>query len=193
MRTYQFIVGASEAGLRLDRYLARHLPLSVSRAMIQRTIRAGRVTVSARPLKVHQKLREGERIVAHVEELPSRGGDTPLVPQDIPLEIVYEDPHLLVVNKPAGLVTHPAPGHWDGTLVNAILWHLQEARSWKLEAGKGNVQSPASSLQPPTSSLESPLPRAGIVHRLDKDTSGLLIVAKTERVHAALSDRKSVV
>ncbi len=159
-RTYEFIVGSGEAGIRLDHYLARRLPAAVSRAMIQRSIRAGQVTLAGRPMKVHHKLQAADRIRAVMEQLPARGGQAALTPQPIPLEIVHEDASVLVVNKPAGLVTHPAPGHWDGTLVNAVLWHL----------GKGHE-----------------LARAGIVHRLDKDTSGLLLVAKTEAAHFALA------
>jgi len=160
-RAYQFVIGVAETGLRLDRYLTRHLPAAVSRAMIQRSIRAGRVTVGDRPAKPNQKLRPGAVIVARFGALGARGRERHAAPQPIPLDIVYEDAEVLVVNKPAGLVTHPAPGHWDGTLVNAILWHLGQRADG--------------------------VPRAGIVHRLDKDTSGLLLVAKTEVAHAALS------
>lgn len=135
--------------------------------MIQRSIRAGQVTIADRPIKVHYKLQAADRIHAVFDQLPARGGEAALVPQPIPLEIVYEDATLLVVNKPAGLVTHPAPGHWDGTLVNAILWHFEQQRG--------------------TSDTRQVLPRAGIVHRLDKDTSGLLLVAKTEAAHFALA------
>src|SRR3989338_4004777 len=126
-RTYQFSIGAAEAGMRLDLLLARRLPMSVSRAMIQRGIRAGTVTIGEQPVKVHYKLRHGDVVTAAFDQLPAPARDVPLLAQDIPLDIVYEDEALLVVNKPPGLVTHPAPGHWDGTLVNAILWHLQNA------------------------------------------------------------------
>jgi len=163
-RTYQFVVGQGESSHRLDRFLTQHLPATLSRATIQRGIRGGLITVNDRPVKAHQRLRAGDRISASFDELPAPARDIPLTPQPIPLEIVYEDEQLLVVNKPAGLVTHPAPGHWDSTLVNAVLWHLQN-----------NVQG-------------SPkLERAGIVHRLDKDTSGLLLVAKTPEAHTSLS------
>ena len=175
---YQFSVGTAETGLRLDRYLARHLPAAVSRAMIQRSIRDGRVTVGDRSAKPNQKLRTGSVIVARFGQLGARSRGITLAPQAIPLDVVHEDAELLVVNKPAGLVTHPAPGHWDGTLVNAVLWHLgQETRDRRQETGDGEGG---------TCPL-SPVPRAGIVHRLDKDTSGLLLVAKTEVAHAALS------
>ena len=125
-REYRFTIGVSEAGMRLDRYLVRRLPESVSRSMIQRVVEAGAVTISGRPVKAHYKLHRGEMVMARVEQLPSPPADVDLIPQPIPLEIAFEDTHLLVVNKPPGLVTHPAPGRWDGTLVNAILWHLQK-------------------------------------------------------------------
>ena len=180
MREYEFSVGPAEAGLRLDRYLGKRLPESVSRAMIQRAIRSGLVMVGGRPVKVHHRLHPGDCVAGRFEALPAAPKDLPMAPQPIPLEVVYEDEQLLIVNKPAGLVTHPAPGHWDGTLVNALLWHLQQAQGSGLRA-QGN------SPQPSASSPERPLLRAGIVHRLDKDTSGLLLVAKTELAHVALS------
>lgn len=167
-RTYEFTIGRGESGMRLDQYLSRRLPIGVSRSMIQRAIRDGQVTIKGHPVKVHQRLQIGDRIDANFTALPARSAGTVLTPQEIPLEIVYEDAQLLVVNKPPGLVTHPAPGHWDGTLVNAILWHLDQR-------------------QAASDAKDKPLHRAGIVHRLDKDTSGLLIVAKTEASHVALS------
>ncbi len=181
-RTYQFMVGDAEAGLRLDQYLARRLPNTISRAMIQRAIRDGRIGIGDRQIKAHSKLHVGDVVHAQFEFLAPRGLDTILTPQEIPLEIVYEDAHLLVVNKPPGLVTHPAPGHWDGTLVNALLWHLQHGQGARDKGqGKTGFSVPRAPCPVP------PLVRAGIVHRLDKDTSGLLLVAKTESAHAVLS------
>lgn len=164
MRSYRLLIGSAEAGLRLDHYLARRLPTALSRSLIQRGIREGHITVGDRPVKVHYKLRSGDVVLARIAELPARGGDTVLLPEDIPLDIAHEDAHLLVVNKPPGLVVHPAPGHWTGTLVNALLWHFQQ-----------------------TGTDGRRVPRAGIVHRLDKDTSGLLLVAKTAVAHTALA------
>ncbi len=166
-RVYRLEVGSGEAGLRLDRYLVKHVAASVSRSMIQRGVREGLIQVSDRPAKPHYKLRAGDMIVARFEELGALPSKLDVQPQPIPLEIVYEDHHVLVVNKPAGLVTHPAPGHWDGTLVNALLWHFAQGQGTG-DKGQG-------------------LPRAGIVHRLDKDTSGLLLVAKTAEAHHLLS------
>ena len=164
--------------MRLDRYLVRRLPDAVSRSMIQRVVREGSVTIGGRPVKAHYKLHRGEVIQARVEQLPSLPADLDMMPQAIPLEIVFEDEHVLVVNKPAGLVTHPAPGHWDGTLVNAILWHLGHGTG-DMRHGKPDTSH--------VSRLTSQIPRAGIIHRLDKDTSGLLIVAKTPIAHVGLS------
>ena len=179
-RTYEFSVGPAEAGRRLDRYLITHLPESVSRAMVQRRIREGLVTVSARPAKAHQKLRRGDVVTATFAHLPPPARDFPMTPQDIPLEVVYEDAAVLVVNKPSGLVTHPAPGHWDGTLMNALLWHLQRGQGSRVKGQGERVHPSPSTLHPPPA-------RAGIVHRLDKDTSGLLLVAKTEPARVSLA------
>ncbi len=157
--------------MRLDRYLTRHLPQTLSRRAVQRAIEAGKVTVGGQPTKAHRLLRAGQPVVARIEELGALSQGTALEPEPIPLEVVHEDDALLVVNKPPGLVTHPAPGHWTGTLVNAVLWHLQNA-----ECGMRIVE-----LKTPHAELRTPhLARAGIVHRLDKETSGLLVVAKTE-------------
>ena len=143
------------AGKRLDQCLAEVFS-DYSRSKLQTWIKAGRVTVNGKSLKVRDKVDGGEwvELDAEAEEVLEHEGE------DIPLEIVYEDNSLLIVNKPAGLVVHPAVGHWDGTLVNALLHHLPTLKA---------------------------LPRAGIVHRLDKDTSGLLMVAKTLQAHHSLS------
>ncbi|MDP3703565.1 MAG: RluA family pseudouridine synthase [Candidatus Omnitrophota bacterium] len=179
-REYRFTIGPAEAGMRLDRYLVRRLPEAVSRSMIQRVVREGSVTIGGRPVKAHYKLHRGEMIEARVEQLPSLPADVDMIAQPIPLEIVFEDAHVLVVNKPPGLVTHPAPGHWDGTLVNGILWHLKQRQATpRLRSGQA-------------SDKRQELPRAGIIHRLDKDTSGLLIVAKTPIAHAGLARQMKV-
>jgi len=179
-RTYRLVVGPADAGKRLDRYLVRHLPSSTSRSMIQRTILSGGVTVNECCVKTHRLLRAGEVVIARCEWLPATATRISPVPQPIALDVVYEDTSLLVINKPPGLVTHPAPGHWDGTLVNAVLWHLQKAQGPRFKAQ-------GSGLKPRALSLERALPRAGIVHRLDQGTSGLLLVAKTEPARFELS------
>jgi len=197
-RTYRFVVGPADAELRLDQYLVRHLPQSLSRAAIQRAIAQGGVSLDDRPAaKPNRRLKPGQRVEARLEQLPQPSRGVTLVPEPIPLAIVHEDAQLLVVNKPPGLVVHPAPGHWSGTLVNAVLWHLNQGQgagdggqssvSSKFEV-RSSKRSPSIARDPSnfelrTSSCSSEagaLPRAGIVHRLDKDTSGLLVIAKTE-------------
>jgi len=166
-RMYEFVVGPNDAGLRLDQFLVRHTPLALSRSAIQRAIGEEAVTVGGRPTKPHRTLKVGDAVAARFSELPAPSQSLLLHPEPIPLDIVYEDEAVLVVNKPAGLVTHPAPGHWSGTLVNALLWHFQQPAS---QRDRGEA-----------------LPRAGLVHRLDKDTSGLLIVAKSLSAMTALA------
>jgi len=145
------------AGERLDAYLAARIP-DLSRSAVGRLIEEGRVTVGGAPAKPSYKVRTGDRITV---EIPPPA-PTHLAAQDIPLDIVYEDSDIIVVNKPRGMTTHPAPGSPAGTLVNALL-----ARTHDL-SGVGGVQRP------------------GIVHRLDKDTSGLIVVAKNDRAHVGL-------
>jgi 23S rRNA pseudouridine1911/1915/1917 synthase len=148
-----FTISANEARIRLDAYLASQIP-NWSRARLQRLIDNEDVLVNGRPSKSSYKLREGDEIEVELTESDA----ITFAPEDIPLDIVYEDDALVVVNKPAGLVVHPAAGTHSGTLANALTFHFQQ-----LPSGKSAV-------------------RPGIVHRLDRDTSGLLVVAKTEAV-----------
>ncbi len=148
--------------MRLDRYLSERHP-EISRARWQEWIEAGQVRVNGKPVtKPAHKLHAGDRVDYTLP--PDRPPDYDLKPENIPIPIVYEDEYLLVVNKPRGLTVHPAPGHPHGTLVNALLAHS------------------------PTLSQGSAAFRPGIVHRLDKETTGLLLVAKTDLAHARLSD-----
>jgi 23S rRNA pseudouridine1911/1915/1917 synthase len=148
---------ASDAGRRLDLLLAERLGLSRTHAAT--LIADGRVTVDGRREKASWKVRAGERLAAEIPAPPGRD----IVPETIPLAVVYEDDELVVIDKAAGMVVHPAPGNWSGTLVNALVGRGQE-----LAEGGGEE-------------------RPGLVHRLDKDTSGLLVVAKTDRAHRSLS------
>ncbi|MFN2105466.1 MAG: RluA family pseudouridine synthase [Candidatus Promineifilaceae bacterium] len=140
-----------DAGGRLDKVLARQLP-ELSRAQWQRLISEGLVLVNGLPAKASQQLAGGELIKAEIPE----PAESNLIPEDIALDIRYEDNDIIVVNKPAGMVVHPGPGHASGTLVNAILAHCPDL------PGIGDTKRP------------------GIVHRLDKDTSGLIIIAKND-------------
>jgi 23S rRNA pseudouridine1911/1915/1917 synthase len=145
------------AGMRLDQCLAEMFP-DYSRSKLQTWVKAGRVLVDGEVLKGREKLDGGEEIELDAEAEQVVEYDA----EDIPLDIVYEDDAILIVNKPAGLVVHPAVGNWTGTLVNALLNHAP--------------------------SLDT-LPRAGIVHRIDKETSGLLMVAKTLQAHNSLVEQ----
>ena len=152
-------ITAEESGERIDALLARTLP-SLSRSQVQKLLEQGMVTLNGRALKKNFRCSAGECY----ELILPEPDDLPLIPQNIPLDVVYEDEDLIVINKPRGLVVHPAPGHPDDTLVNALLYHCGDSLS-----GIGGQRRP------------------GIVHRIDKDTSGLLIVAKNDFAHQGLS------
>jgi 23S rRNA pseudouridine1911/1915/1917 synthase len=155
----KYTANETDSGLRLDVFLSRCEP-GLSRTRLQRLINGGQVTIKGETaIRANQKLHAGD--VVTLAEPPA----TPLgiIPQNIPLSILYEDQDLLVLDKPAGLVVHPAAGHSEGTLVNALLFHCRDL------SGIGGVMRP------------------GIVHRLDKDTSGLLVVAKTDAAHQGLA------
>lgn len=156
-------VKAEESGERIDALLSRNLD-GFSRSQIQKLLEQGAVTLDGKALKKNFRCTAGE---SYDILLPDTA-ELPLEPQDIPLEIVYEDGDLIVVNKQRGLVVHPAPGHPDGTLVNALLYHCGDSLS-----GIGGQRRP------------------GIVHRIDKDTSGLIIAAKNDFAHQGLSAQLS--
>ncbi|GAB4228097.1 MAG: RluA family pseudouridine synthase [Deltaproteobacteria bacterium] len=160
--THRLAVPPARAGERLDRYLAEAIP-GLSRARVQRLIGEGNVRLASGTARASTRLKGGERLTVTVPApVP-----LDLAAEDLPVRVLHEDAHLLVVEKPAGMVVHPAPGHPGGTLVNALL-----ARADTL-SGVGGVSRP------------------GIVHRLDRDTSGILVVAKTDAAHRALSARFS--
>lgn len=154
-----------DAGKRLDAWLAAQPEAALTRSAVQQLIAQGNVLRSGKPAKKNDKLQTGDTVSVMIP------APQPLdvLPQEIPLEIVYEDDELLVVNKPKGMVVHPAPGHPDGTLVNALLYHC----AGRLSGINGVI-------------------RPGIVHRIDRDTSGLLIVAKTDRAHLGLAEQIAV-
>jgi 23S rRNA pseudouridine1911/1915/1917 synthase len=160
-----FDVDAAGAGERLDRYLgnaAAARRVALSRTRVKALIEAGEVSVDGRvALNPSARLAGGSRIAFDAP----RAEESQLAGEDLPLAVVYEDEHLIVINKPAGLVVHPAPGHAAGTLVNALIRHCGASLS-----GVGGVKRP------------------GIVHRLDKDTSGLLVAAKTDAAHRGLAE-----
>ena len=153
-----FPLTVNEPG-RADALIAAGLD-GVTRSAAQKWLEEGRVTLNGKPVKKNAKLSPGDVLMI----APPQPEDIDLIPQDIPLDIVYEDSDVIVVNKPVGLVVHPAPGHPDGTLVNALLYHCKDSLS-----GINGERRP------------------GIVHRIDRDTSGLLIAAKNDKAHLALA------
>lgn len=164
MEQREFIVEQEGAGTRIDRFLSGE-DTGLSRSALQGLMAQGHVLCNGCPVPKSQKLKAGDTLLVEIPDAKP----IEAVPQNIPLDIVYEDEHLLVVNKPKGMVVHPAPGNPDGTLVNALLWHCQGSLS-----GIGGLIRP------------------GIVHRIDKDTSGLLVVAKDDATHIGLSQQMAV-
>ncbi len=159
-KTFERVVQKKSAGERIDVYLVKS-GIGLSRSQVQHLIENGKVRVNEKPVeKTGYRVKDGDKIVAEfkLEEKKS------IVPEDMPIEIIYEDEHLAIVYKPAGLVVHPARGHFTGTLVNALVFRYQEL--------------------PVTSDGTRP----GIIHRLDKDTSGLLLIAKTDRSVSRLGE-----
>lgn len=150
---FRFVADKKQSLLRIDRFLQNRIA-NVSRTRIQAAAAAGNVYVNGRPVKQNYKVKP-EDVVTVLLPFPPR--ETEILPENIPLDIVYEDEHLMVINKPAGMVVHPAQGNYTGTLVNALYWHLKDLPLFQ----KGEI-------------------RPGLVHRIDKNTSGLLLVAKNE-------------
>ena len=149
---FRFVVDSGQEPLRIDKYMLEKLQHS-SRNRIQRAADAGFVHVNDRPVKRNYRVRPGD-VVTLMLDRPRH--DTSIEAEDIPLDVIYEDSQLMVVNKPAGLVVHPGVGNFTGTLVNALAWHLRDVEGYDPND-----------------------PEVGLVHRIDKDTSGLLVVAKT--------------
>lgn len=155
----EWIVAEGNARERIDKYVTEALEDEISRSQVQLWIGSGHVVVNGSPVKANYKLNEGDKVTVTVPEPEV----TDLIAQDIPLEVAYEDSDVIVVNKPRGMVVHPAVGHPSGTLVNALMYHCKD-----LSGINGEI-------------------RPGIVHRIDKDTSGLIMAAKNDASHASLS------
>lgn len=149
---FRFVADQGQQLLRVDKFLVDHMQ-KASRNRIQQAAEAGCILVNGKPVKSNYRVKPRD-VVSVVMDRPRY--EMEIIPEDIPLDIVYEDEDVLVVNKPAGLVVHPGHGNWTGTLVNALAWHLRDNPDYDVND-----------------------PRLGLVHRIDKDTSGLLVVAKT--------------
>lgn len=156
----EIIVPAEASKARIDTFLADRFE-KYSRSLLRRAIQEEAVTVDGQPVKASFKLRPGQRIAVALPDLPVEGP----VPENIPLDILFEDDFLIAVNKPPAMVVHPARGHWSGTLASALAFHFDQ-----LSQVAGTT-------------------RPGIVHRLDRDTSGVIIVAKTDATHYALTSQ----
>ena len=156
---WRIVVDPGQATVRIDKFLAEHMQHS-SRNRIQTAADAGCIFVGDRAVKSNYKIRPGDIITLRLDR-PKH--DSSIYPEEIPLDIVYEDDDLMVVNKPAGMVVHPGAGNFSGTLINAVAWHLRDLKTF-------DANDPA----------------VGLVHRIDKDTSGLLVVAKTADAKTAL-------
>lgn len=156
-----FTVDETQAGERIDKFLCANIT-TLTRSAVQKVIDSGTVTVGGIAVTKNYKVRAGDKIAVQMPQ----NRELDVEPQNIPLDIRYEDDDLLVVNKPKGMVVHPAPGNPDGTLVNALLYHC-----------KGSLSGINGVIRP------------GIVHRIDKDTSGLLVVAKTDFAHLSLAEQ----
>lgn len=157
---HQLVADPKQALIRLDKFLMDRLP-NVTRTKLQDGIRQGFVKVNNQLVKPNYKVRPGDEIVVALPEPPR---DTEVLAEDIPLNIVYEDDHLMVINKEPGMVVHPAYNNWTGTLVNALVYHFNNLPTMPDNHG-----------------------RPGLVHRIDKDTSGLLVIAKTEQAMTSLA------
>lgn len=158
-----FIAEGQDTGKRIDAYLSEMVDLS--RNALQKLIEKNEITVGGAPVSKNYKLRTGDEICVNIPEPES----IDILPENIPLDILYEDRDLIVVNKPQDMVVHPAPGHYSGTLVNALMYHCGDNLS-----GINGVLRP------------------GIVHRIDKDTSGVLVAAKSEEAHRGLTEQLAV-
>jgi len=176
-KVYEFKIPGAKIPERLDVYLTNNIR-NATRTRVQKAIEEGHVTVNGKSSKANKKIKPEDFIVCRIMKPPP----IELVPEDIPLNIVFEDEHLMVVNKPAGMVTHPGFGNRYGTLVNAVLYHLGFRESILIEGQDEEEESIDEGLV-----FASDAIRPGVVHRLDKDTSGLLVVSKNPVVHAKLA------
>lgn len=154
-------IEVTEGGERIDKFLSREMP-DFSRSYIQKLIKEGQVRSGEEPVRSSYKVREGEEIQVFLPE----AREPEILPEPVPLDILYEDADILVVNKPKGMVVHPAAGHYSGTLVNALMYHCRDSLS-----GINGVLRP------------------GIVHRIDMDTTGSLLVCKNDRAHRILAEQ----
>ena len=183
------VVPAGQSPRRLDVFVTTQ-SARLSRAAAQRWIEGGLITVNDRRAKPAQRIRPGDVIACHVAERAA----LPVEPEPIPIEVLHEDAAILVVNKPPGIVMHPAPGNWTGTLLNALVHHVRRGADARSSAeGGASPSAPRLASTPRLPTAVRPRDgdglriRPGLVHRLDKGTSGVLVIAKTDAAHRHLS------
>ena len=164
MEILNYQVSDGQSGIRIDRYLSEKNE-ELSRSNIQKLLKEQEITVNGSAVKANYKVQEGDEISVAVPDIK----EPDILPEDIPLDILYEDDDVLIVNKPKGMVVHPAPGHYSGTLVNGLMYHFKDS----LSGINGEL-------------------RPGIVHRIDMDTTGLLVVCKNDAAHNFLSEQLAV-
>lgn len=160
LKEYEFIVSEESEGARVDKYLTMLMD-SLSRSYLQKLLRESHVTVGGQPVKANYRIKTEDAVRVLLPPLITPD----ILPENIPLEVLYEDEDVIVVNKPKGMVVHPAPGHYSGTLVNALLYHCHNL------SGINGVLRP------------------GIVHRIDKDTTGSIIACKNDAAHASIAEQ----
>lgn len=164
METIRSTVSEGSEALRVDKYLAEELP-SYTRSFLQKIVREGGVRIGGKPVKASYKVRAGECLEIQIPD----ASEPDILPEELPLDILYEDEDLLVINKPKGMVVHPSPGHYEGTLVNALMYHCKDQLS-----GINGVLRP------------------GIVHRIDMDTTGSLLVCKNDLSHSKIAEQLKI-
>jgi 23S rRNA pseudouridine1911/1915/1917 synthase len=162
--TLEFVVNVEYNGIRIDKYLST-VQADLSRSYIQKLLEEGRIQMDEKSVKANTKVKTGSSIAIHLPELK----ETEIIPEDIPLDIIYEDKDVILINKPKGMVVHPAAGHSTGTLVNALLFHCHGELS-----GINGVLRP------------------GIVHRIDRDTTGVIIACKNDKAHQFIAEQLKV-
>ena len=184
-KVFEFKIPKGQTPERIDTYLTNAI-YNATRTRVQKAIDDGNVTINGKPVKSSRKVQPNDLIVCKIMKAPP----IELLPENIPLNIIYEDDYLLVVNKPADMCTHPGFGHRYGTLVNAVLYHFGLRSSIKIEDNFDDEDENEQDDEPEISEGEifaGDSIRPGIVHRLDKDTSGILVIAKNPEIHAKLS------
>ena len=181
-QVYKFDITKSQSLMRIDKWLTENIK-NATRTKVKKAIEGGHVTVNGKVAKASRKVHSKDKIVCTIMKAPP----IELIPEDIPLDILFEDDFMMIVNKPPGMVTHPGFGNRYGTLVNAVLYHLGMRDTISIEVDEDEVPEADNANEGQIFAGEDIRP--GIVHRLDKDTSGLLVIAKEPGIHAKLAEQ----